>query len=65
MTGSLIAIGAGSAMAIETVQLQLIPYSPEHLLGLIAGEERFEECFGLPAADGLRAFVVSDEVSPA
>ena len=52
-------------MEIETVHLQLIPCSPEHLLALIAGEERFEERFGLPAADGLRAFIVSDEVSPA
>ena len=52
-------------MAIDTVRLQLIPYSPEHLLALIAGDEPFGECFGLPAADGLRAFIVSDEVSPA
>ena len=28
------------------------------------GSEHFEECFGLPAADGLRAFVVSDEIAP-
>ena len=52
-------------MAIETVHLQLVPCLPEYLLWLIAGDERFEERFGLPAADGLRAFVVSDEVSPA
>ena len=52
-------------MAIETAHLQLAPYSPEHLLALIEGYERFEECFGLPAADGLRAFILSDEVSPA
>lgn len=52
-------------MAIETVHLQLIPYSPEHLLALVEGYERFEERFGLRAADGLRAFIVSDEVSPA
>ena len=52
-------------MAIETIHLQLIPYSPEHLLALIEGYERFTECFGLPAAEGLRAFIVSDEVSPA
>lgn len=52
-------------MAIETLRLQLIPYSPEHLLALIDGYERFEECFGLPAAEGLRDFIVSDEISPA
>ena len=40
-------------MAIETVHLLLIPYSPEHLLALIEGDECFEACFGLPAADGL------------
>ena len=41
-----------------------IAYSPDHLLALIEGNERFEECFGLPAADGLRAFVASDEIAP-
>ena len=57
--------GYRHAMVIETVHLQLVPCLPEYLLWLIAGDERFEERFGLPAADGLRAFVVSDEVSPA
>jgi RimJ/RimL family protein N-acetyltransferase len=52
-------------MTIETVHLRLIPYSPDHLLALIEGEEGFEERFGWRAADGLRAFLVSDEVSPA
>lgn len=52
-------------MTIETIHLLLIPYSPEHLLALIEGDECFKECFGLRAADGLRAFIVSDEVSPA
>ena len=52
-------------MAIETDHLALTPYSPEQLLALIEGEKRFEESFGLPAAGGLRSFVVSDEVSPA
>jgi RimJ/RimL family protein N-acetyltransferase len=51
-------------MTIETIHLHLIPYSPAHLLALIEGYQHFEECFGLPAADGLRAFIVSDEVSP-
>lgn len=51
-------------MTIETVRLRLIPYSPEHLLALIDGEERFEERFGLRTAAGLRSFMVSDEISP-
>ena len=50
-------------MALETVHLVFTPYSPEHLLALLEGEERFQECFGLPAAKGLREFYVSDEVS--
>src|SRR4051794_12414878 len=54
-----------NTMAIETVHLQLLPYSPEHFLALIEGEEQFEESFGLPAGEGLRDFIVSDEVSPA
>jgi hypothetical protein len=52
-------------MAVETVHLRLLPYSPQHLLALIEGVERFEEGFGLPAAAGLRDFLVSEEVSPA
>ncbi len=52
-------------MTIDTRRLQLTPYAPAHLLALIEGDARFEECFGLPAADGLRAFIVSDDVSPA
>ncbi|MGI9077681.1 MAG: GNAT family N-acetyltransferase [Gemmatimonadaceae bacterium] len=51
-------------MTIETVHLQLVPYAPKHLLALIEGYERFEESFGWPAADGLRAFILSDDVSP-
>jgi hypothetical protein len=52
-------------MAIDTARLQLRPYSPEHLLALIEGFQQFEERRGLRAADGLRDFLVSDEVSPA
>jgi RimJ/RimL family protein N-acetyltransferase len=54
-----------NAMAIETAHLRLLPYSPGHLLALIEGYERFQEGFGLPAAQGLRDFILSDEVSPA
>ncbi len=52
-------------MALESVHLVLKPYSPEHLLALIEGQQHFEECFGLPAAEGLREFILSDDVSPA
>ena len=52
-------------MTLETARLRLSPYSPGHLLALIEGEGRFAECFGSPAAAGLRAFAVSDDVSPA
>jgi RimJ/RimL family protein N-acetyltransferase len=52
-------------MAIETVHLRLLPYSPAHLLALIEGHRQFEEQFGLRAADGVRDFIMSDEVSPA
>ena len=51
-------------MAIKTAHLELVPCLPEYLLWLIAEDGRFEERFGLPAADGLQAFVVADEVSP-
>jgi [ribosomal protein S5]-alanine N-acetyltransferase len=52
-------------MVIETVHLQLLPHSPAHLLALLEGVQQFEEQIGLRAADGLRDFIVSDEVSPA
>lgn len=52
-------------MIIETVHLRLIPHAPDHWLALIEGEACFEERFGMPAAEGLRAFAVSDEISPA
>ena len=52
-------------MTIETVHLQLLPYAPEHLLALIDGVQQYEQQFGLQAADGLRAGIVSNEVSPA
>lgn len=48
----------------ETARLRLVPYAPEHLLALIEEPEYFEQRFGLPVADGLREFMVSDDVSP-
>lgn len=52
-------------MAIETIHLQMLPYSPGQLLALIEGVQQFEEKTGLTAANGLRDFMVSDDVSPA
>jgi RimJ/RimL family protein N-acetyltransferase len=42
----------------------LLPCSPEHLLTLIDQPERFAQVVGMPAADGLHGFFVSDDVSP-
>ena len=52
-------------MVIETVRLQMIPYTPEQLLSLIDDVSEYEKKMGLKAASGLRDFIVSDEVSPA
>src|SRR5712691_5674953 len=51
-------------MSLETPRLRLLPCAPEHLLALIDQPERFEQVLGLPAADGLHGFYVSDDVSP-
>lgn len=51
-------------MTIETAHLQLMPNAPKFYLALIEGVPQFEEQFGLPAAEGLRDFFVSGEVSP-
>jgi [ribosomal protein S5]-alanine N-acetyltransferase len=55
---------AGSISALESRHLRLLPHSPAHLLALIESREQFEKQSGLRAADGLREFFVSDEVSP-
>ena len=51
-------------MVIETEHLRLLPYSPEDLLALVEGVSQFEQRTGWRAADGLREFFVSDDVSP-
>lgn len=51
-------------MAMETQHLRLPPIAAEDYLALIEGAEQFRMSFGLPAADELREFVVSDEISP-
>ena len=49
---------------LESPALDLLPYTPEQLLALIETPDRFETLAGFPAAEGLRSFLVSDEVSP-
>jgi RimJ/RimL family protein N-acetyltransferase len=49
---------------VATPRLDLIPHSPAGLLALIEGVRQFEAVTGLVAADGLRDFMVSPDVSP-
>ena len=51
--------------AIETKRLRLVPFAPDQILALIEAPERFEALLGYPAADGLREFFLSDDVSAA
>ena len=52
-------------MTIATARLRLLPLAPAELLALCGGVAQFETLTGLRAADGLRAFFVSGDVSPA
>ena len=52
-------------MNIKTNRLLLTPSVPANLLALIESEERFAQVTGVRAAEGLRAFFVSDDVSRA
>ncbi len=52
-------------MPLETPRLTLLPCSPEQLLALIDQPGQFERLTGLQAAEGLRGFYVSADVSPA
>jgi ribosomal-protein-alanine N-acetyltransferase len=54
-----------SVPALETAHLRLAPWSPEHLLAMIDGADRFAADAGVRLADGLREMFVSGEVSPA
>lgn len=49
---------------MRTTNLELVPHAPEHLRALIAGPKRYEAILGVAPAEGLRDFIVSDEVSP-
>ncbi len=50
---------------LQTQRLQLFGHTPEHLRTLLDGAEAYEKRFSLRLADGLRGFLMSDEVSPA
>jgi [ribosomal protein S5]-alanine N-acetyltransferase len=52
------------AAPLEARSLRLVPHAPEHLRALIRGPEFYAESSGLVPAQGLRDFVVSDDVSP-
>jgi [ribosomal protein S5]-alanine N-acetyltransferase len=45
--------------------IELVPYGPQHIRALIEGTEAYEKSFGIRPAEGLRDFIVSDDVSPA
>jgi ribosomal-protein-alanine N-acetyltransferase len=49
---------------IETKNLRLVPHAPEHLRALINGPKFYARASGLMPANGLRDFIVSDDVSP-
>ncbi len=51
-------------MSIETERLTLVPFTADQILVLIEEPERFAETAGYPAAEGLREFFISGEVSP-
>jgi RimJ/RimL family protein N-acetyltransferase len=48
----------------ETRSLRLVPHAPEHLRALIRGPEFYAQSSAMTPANGLRDFIVSDEVSP-
>ena len=52
------------AAPLETRSLRLVPHAPEHLRALVQGPEDYERLSGLAPANGLRDFIVSDDVSP-
>jgi ribosomal-protein-alanine N-acetyltransferase len=52
------------ATPLETRSLRLVPHAPEHLRALIKGPECYAQSSGMRPANGLRDFIVSDDVSP-
>ena len=50
-------------MKLKTKNLDLVPHSPLHMLALIYGTEQYKQAFGIPAAEGLRDFFFSPDMS--
>jgi RimJ/RimL family protein N-acetyltransferase len=63
--GRAAAQAAGNIMTLNTPRLRLVSHTRDNLLGIIESVETYERRSGLRAADGLRDFFVSGEVSPA
>jgi RimJ/RimL family protein N-acetyltransferase len=51
-------------MSLETARLVLLACSPQQLVALIEEPGRFQDLTGFPAAEGLREFFVTGDVSP-
>jgi [ribosomal protein S5]-alanine N-acetyltransferase len=49
---------------MQSARLAYLPLSAAGFRALMASEAEFERCLSVPPAEGLRVFVVSDEVSP-
>lgn len=52
------------AAPLETRSLRLVPHAPEHLRALITGPEHYAQSSRMKPANGLRDFIVSEDVSP-
>jgi RimJ/RimL family protein N-acetyltransferase len=50
---------------METENLSMMPHAPDHLIALIERPQEYQTLAGFPAADGLREFFVSGDVSQA
>ena len=48
---------------MQTLNINLLPQTPEHLRALLEGADVFERQFGIRVADGLRDFLTGPEVS--
>ena len=57
--------GRMESSVIQTARLRLVAHTPEQLRTLREGTDQYEQRFGIRLAEGLREFLVSDEVSPA
>jgi [ribosomal protein S5]-alanine N-acetyltransferase len=51
-------------LVLQTERLRLFAHTPEQLRALLEGTEPYERRFSIRLADGVREFLVSDDVSP-